>query len=58
MKLASSDAALIAGSFLSARRAAKGLIDYPGDMPSSLDEAYAVQEGADWLVITIITRYF
>jgi hypothetical protein len=21
-------------------------------------EAYAVQEGADWLVITIITRYF
>ena len=21
-------------------------------------EAYAVQEGADWLVITVITRYF
>lgn len=44
--MASNDAALIAGSFLSARRAAKGLIDYPGDMPSSLDEAYAVQDAA------------
>jgi 2-keto-4-pentenoate hydratase len=46
VKLASNDAALIADSFLSARRAAKGLIDYPGDMPSSLDEAYAVQDAA------------
>ena len=26
--------------------------------PTKQVEAYAVQEGADWLVITIITRYF
>jgi 2-keto-4-pentenoate hydratase len=44
--LASNDAALIADSFLSARRAARGLAQYPGDMPLSLDEAYAVQDAA------------
>lgn len=46
MKQASSDAAVIADRFLSARRAATGLPDYPGDMPSSLDDAYAIQDAA------------
>jgi 2-keto-4-pentenoate hydratase len=40
------DAAAIADRFLTARRTAAGLRDYPGTMPSSLDEAYAVQEAA------------
>jgi 2-keto-4-pentenoate hydratase len=44
--LASKDVALIADRFLSARRSAVGLPAYPGDMPSSLDEAYAVQDAA------------
>lgn len=44
--MASTDAADIAGRFLSARRSAAGLSDYPGDMPSSLEEAYAVQDAA------------
>jgi 2-keto-4-pentenoate hydratase len=44
--LASSDAAAIADRFLTARRSAAGLADYPGDMPSSLDEAYAIQDAA------------
>ena len=46
MTLASIDAAQIADRFLTARRAAAGLAAYPGDMPSSLDEAYAVQDAA------------
>lgn len=46
MKLATNEAASIADCFLAARRAAKGLTSYPGDMPSSLDEAYAVQDAA------------
>jgi 2-keto-4-pentenoate hydratase len=44
--LASKDAAVIADRFLSARRSAGGLSAYPGDMPLSLDEAYAVQDAA------------
>jgi 2-keto-4-pentenoate hydratase len=44
--VASNDAVTIAERFLSARRAASGLTDYPGDMPSSLDEAYAIQDAA------------
>lgn len=40
------DAATIAGRFLAARRAAKGLADYPGDLPESLHEAYAIQDSA------------
>lgn len=41
-----SDAATIAGCFLSARRAAGGLADYPGDFPDSLEAAYRVQDEA------------
>jgi 2-keto-4-pentenoate hydratase len=44
--LASKDAEAIADRFLSARRSAAGLAAYPGNMPSSLDEAYAVQDAA------------
>jgi 2-keto-4-pentenoate hydratase len=44
--VASNDAAVIAERFLSARRAAAGLADYPGEMPSSLEEAYAIQDAA------------
>jgi 2-keto-4-pentenoate hydratase len=44
--LVSDDAATIAGRFLAARRAARGLADYPGAFPESLDEAYAVQDAA------------
>src|SRR4051794_28127926 len=40
------DPATIAGRFLSARRAAGGLADYPGDFPATLDNAYAVQDAA------------
>jgi 2-keto-4-pentenoate hydratase len=36
----------IAGRFLAARRAAVGLDSYPGDLPATLDEAYAVQDEA------------
>jgi 2-keto-4-pentenoate hydratase len=42
----SEDAATIAGRFLSARRTAGGLADYPGKFPSSLDEAYRIQDQA------------
>jgi len=43
-------AANIAARFLSARRSAGGLADYPGTLPETLDEAYAVQDAAmaDW----------
>jgi 2-keto-4-pentenoate hydratase len=44
--LASNEATAIADRFLTARRSATGLADYPGDMPSSLDEAYAIQDAA------------
>jgi 2-keto-4-pentenoate hydratase len=40
------EAANIAEQFLSARRAAAGLAAYPGDMPHSLPDAYAVQDAA------------
>jgi 2-keto-4-pentenoate hydratase len=40
------DAATIAGRFLSARRAAGGLPDYPGELPATLDQAYSVQDEA------------
>ena len=46
MNLLTDDPATIAGRFLSARRAAAGLADYPGDFPETLDEAYAVQDAA------------
>jgi len=36
----------IAESFVRARRAAKALADYPGEIPSSLDAAYAIQDRA------------
>jgi 2-keto-4-pentenoate hydratase len=36
----------IAGRFLAARRAASGLVDYPGTLPETLDAAYAVQDAA------------
>jgi 2-keto-4-pentenoate hydratase len=42
----SDNAATIARRFLSARRAARGLNDYPGDFPQTLDQAYAVQDAA------------
>ena len=37
---------LIAGRFLDARRSASGLDTYPGAIPASLDEAYAIQDVA------------
>jgi 2-keto-4-pentenoate hydratase len=40
------DRSRIAGRFLAARRAATGLDDYPGEFPSTLDEAYAIQDAA------------
>lgn len=40
------EAAVIADRFLSARRAAAGLPDYPGTMPGSLEDAYAIQDAA------------
>ena len=46
MNLLKNDAAEIAGRFLSARRSAGGLADYPGDFPGTLDEAYAIQDAA------------
>ena len=42
----SDNAATIARRFLSARRAARGLADYPGDFPQTLDHAYAIQDAA------------
>jgi 2-keto-4-pentenoate hydratase len=36
----------IAGRFLSARRAAEGFADYPGDFPDSLEGAYRIQDEA------------
>ena len=46
MASVTNDAAAIADRFLTARRAAAGLRDYPGTMPSSLDEAYRIQDAA------------
>jgi 2-keto-4-pentenoate hydratase len=46
VNLLKNEAAEIAGHFLSARRTAAGLSDYPGNLPETLDEAYAVQDAA------------
>lgn len=46
VSLKNSDAAGIARHFLKARRLATGLTAYPGDLPETLDDAYAVQEQA------------
>ena len=46
MTLEKNDAADIAHRFLSARRAAASLPAYPGEMPSSVEEAYAIQDAA------------
>ena len=46
MDLLTDDPATIAGHFLSARRAADGLADYPGSFPATLDQAYAIQNEA------------
>jgi len=44
--LLTEDPATVAGRFLTARRAATGLADYPGNFPGSLDEAYRIQDTA------------
>jgi 2-keto-4-pentenoate hydratase len=46
VSLAQNETAAIAGRFLSARRAASGLTDYPGAFPQTLEEAYAIQDEA------------
>jgi 2-keto-4-pentenoate hydratase len=46
VNLLTDDPATIAGRFLSARREAGGLADYPGDFPQSLETAYAIQDAA------------
>jgi 2-keto-4-pentenoate hydratase len=46
VNLLTDDPAAIAGRFLSARRQAGGLDNYPGDFPEALDQAYAVQDAA------------
>ena len=46
MNLLSDDPATIAGRFLSARRAAGGLADYPGEFPATLSDAYRIQDEA------------
>jgi len=40
------DAKTIARRFLDARRSAAGLEEYPGELPETLDEAYAIQDRA------------
>jgi len=44
--VATDETAAIAGEFLSARRAAGGLPDYPGSFPERLEDAYAIQDRA------------
>jgi 2-keto-4-pentenoate hydratase len=46
VKSLTDEAAGIADRFLSARRSAGGLAGFPGALPSSLDEAYAIQDAA------------
>lgn len=46
MNSPTSESALIAARFLSARRAATGLETYPGPLPDTLDDAYAIQDAA------------
>lgn len=40
------ESAIIAGRFLAARRQATGMAEYPGALPRTLDEAYAIQDAA------------
>lgn len=40
------DAVTIAERFVAARRTADGFADYPGDLPRSLEDAYAIQDEA------------
>lgn len=42
----SDDVPHIASAFVNARRAARGLADYPGVLPAGLDAGYAVQDAA------------
>lgn len=42
----SSEAELIAGRFLSARREGRGLDEFPGRLPETLEKAYAIQDEA------------
>ena len=46
MNFIDDDAAVIADRFLAARRSATGLAEYPGNFPSTLEEAYAIQDRA------------
>ena len=46
MDLLTDEAATIAGRFLAARREAGGLAAYPGDLPVTLESAYAIQDAA------------
>ncbi|KRA84459.1 2-keto-4-pentenoate hydratase [Altererythrobacter sp. Root672] len=46
MKSPADESATIAGRFLAARRAAKGLGEYPGSLPRTLEDAYAIQDAA------------
>jgi 2-keto-4-pentenoate hydratase len=46
VNLVVSDPAQIAGRFLSARRSASGLAEYPGPFPATLEEAYRIQDQA------------
>lgn len=46
LTLANDVAAEIAGRFLSARRSAAGLEEYPGEFPQRLEDAYAIQDAA------------
>ena len=50
MNFVSDGAAGIAARFLSARRSATGLADYPGRLPETLEAAYSIQDRAiaDW----------
>lgn len=46
MNFPADQSAIIADRFLSARRAAKGLAEYPGPLPATLADAYAIQDAA------------
>ena len=46
MPVVSDDAATIADRFISARRTAGGLAAYPGELPATLEAAYAIQDRA------------
>jgi 2-keto-4-pentenoate hydratase len=46
VNLVSVDPAEIAGRFLAARRSSRGLPDYPGPLPETLEAAYRIQDAA------------